>query len=130
MNEVRNGKDNDEVDLVFYNVTQAFDSLTKKHTILDVYETGVKNNAINILDEMNKKAKIRDKTPVGTSEEKNIEDIVMQGESISSIMSSTTIDKMAKDCPLEPPKYKDVVDVPQMSFVDDVININKCGKKT
>ena len=79
---------------------------------------------------MSKKAKIRVKTPVGTSEEKDIEDIVMQGESISSIMCSTSIDKMARDCPLEPHKYKNAVDIPQMSFVDDVIDINKCGKKT
>ena len=42
----------------------------------------------------------------------------------------STVDKVAKDCKLEPHKYKDNVKIPKLGFVDDVLDITKCGKAT
>ena len=66
------------------------------------------------------------KTPVGTTEEKEIEDIVMQGETLSSILCTNSMDLIAKECKLEEFTYKDNVKIPKIGFVDDVLDINKC----
>ena len=54
----------------------------------------------------------------------------MQGESISSILCTSSVDKVAKDSTLETYIYKSVVDIPNLRFVDDIVDINKCGRET
>ena len=54
----------------------------------------------------------------------------MQGETISSILCTSTIDKVSKESPIETIKYKKEVDIPQLGFVDDVMDVKKCGKET
>ena len=64
------------------------------------------------------------------SEKKEIRDTIMQGETVSSIQCTTSIDKISRDCPIEVYKYREVVAIPKMSFVDDIVDVNKCGKET
>ena len=68
INETLNRKE--PLDLVFYDITQAFDSLWADHTLLDCYENGLDNNLLNVMSEMSKTANIFVKTPVGISESK------------------------------------------------------------
>ena len=56
INEVFCSKDVREIDCVFYDVTQAYDSLWMEHCLLDLYDTGVETNVINILHELTKKS--------------------------------------------------------------------------
>ena len=56
-----------------------------------------------------------------------VEDIIMQGETISSILCTNSMDVMSKDCQLKPHIYRKEVEIPKMGFVDD---INKCGEET
>ena len=123
-------KDVREIDCVFYDVTQAYDSLWMEHCLLDLYETGIETNVINLLHELNKKAQIQIKTPVGVSESKEINDIIMQGETFSSIVCTTSVDKVSKDCKLKQYKYKNEVNIPKLGFVDDIVDINNCGEDT
>ena len=37
------------------------------------------------------------------------------------------MDKIEKDSELTPVKYKDTVDIPKLGYVDDILDINKCG---
>ena len=131
IHETLNGKDvSDDVDLVFYDLAQAFDSLSVSHTLVDLFENKIESNILNVIHEMSKTANIVVKTPVGISESKEVEDTIMQGETLSSILCTCTVDKIAKDCPLQPHKYMKDVDIPKISFVDDILDINKCGKET
>ena len=125
MNDTKNNKDADDIDFVFYDVKQAYDSLDKNHTLLDLYKTGVENSALNILDELGSKASIKVKPPVGIGDDNEIDDTIMQGESISSILCSNSVDTIAKNCPLKPLKIKDSINIPQMSFVKDVMDATK-----
>ena len=95
-----------------------------------MYKTGVENSALNILDELGSKASIKVKPPVGIGDDNEIDDTIMQGESISSILCSNSVDTIAKNCPLKPLQIRDSISIPQMSFVDDVIDANKCGRET
>ena len=90
----------------------------------------MKTNDLNILHEINKTVNIQVKTPVGVSDKKEINDVMMQGETISSIVCTSTIDKISRDCKLKSYEYKNSVKIPKQGFIDDVLNINKCGEET
>ena len=115
---------------MFYDVVQCFDSLWVHKTLTDLQSNGVTTNLLNLLHELSKNASISVKTPVGPTEEKEVEDLIMQGETISSILCTNSMDVMSKNCKIQPHKYKKEVDVPKMGFVDDILDINKCGKET
>ena len=87
------------------------------------------NNSIFITD-MTKKASIKVKTPVGISDEETVEDIIMQGETLSSILCTSTVGQIEKECNLDTFKYREEVEVPKMSFVDDILDVTECGKDT
>lgn len=130
VHETLNEKDVHDIDLVFYDVAQAYDSLWVTHTLVDLFENDVQSNLLNVIHEISKTANISVKTPVGISSSKEIEETIMQGETLSSILCTNSVDKIAKDCNLDPFKYKKDVDIPKMGFVDDILDINKCGKET
>ena len=88
------------------------------------------NNLLNVISEMTRSAKIKIKTPDGVTDEAEISDTIMQGETLSSILCTNTMDKMAKECDIEPIKYRNEVEIPKLGFVDDNLDITKCGKHT
>ena len=54
----------------------------------------------------------------------------MQGEIFSSILCTSTMDVMAKECTIEPYMYRDCISVPKLGFVDDLVDIQECGNKS
>ena len=54
----------------------------------------------------------------------------MQGETLSSILCTCTIDKISNECDIENYKYRDSVKVPKLGFVDDLVDIQPCGDET
>ena len=130
LHETLNEKEASDLDLVFYDLAQAYDSLWVSHTLVDLYENKIDSNLLNIIYELSKNATISIKTPVGISEEKEIDETIMQGETVSSILCTSSVDKVAKDSPLPALRYKKEVEIPKLGFVDDMLDINKCGKET
>ena len=128
--DVIRSKKKQPVDVVFYDVRQCFDSLWVSKTLLDLYRNGIQDNTLNLLFEASKQAKISIKTPVGMSEESLIKEIIMQGETFSSIMCTSTMDRISQECTLKPYKYREAVDIPKLGFVDDLVDIQPCGKET
>ena len=70
------------------------------------------------------------KTPVGVSERKKISNIILQGESVSSISCTNTLDIVSKECKKEPYVYRNEVQIPKLSFVDDMCDVQVCDKRT
>ena len=120
INETMKDKSKKPLDVVFYDVRQCYDSLWMEKTLLDLSKNGVKNDLINLIYEASKSAKIRVKTPVGTNNEKEIKYIVMQGESLSSILCTTSMDTMSKEYEGEHFKYRSELTIPKLGFVDDL----------
>ena len=116
--------------MVYYDVRQAFDSLWTSKSYLDLYTNGVDDDMLNLLHESSKEVEISVKTPVGITEKTRIHDIILQGETISSTVCTSSIDVIDKECDLEKFKYRKVIDIPKLSFVDDIADIAKCGKDT
>ena len=81
MDETLKGKESC-LDLVFYDLAQAYDSLWLDHTLLDLYENNVNSNLLNLLHELSKKTTISIKTPVGISDKREIDETIMQGEMV------------------------------------------------
>ena len=130
INDIKNGKKKEPVDIVCYDVEQCYDALWLEHTLLDVHKSGIDSNLLNLIYEASRKAKIAVKSPVGVSEAKEIEDQVMQGETLSSILCTNTMDKISTDCPIKPFKYREKISIPKLGFVDDLFDIQKCKKFT
>ena len=59
-----------------------------------------------------------------------MEALIMQGENVSSILCTSTMDTISKECEKETYKYRNEVDIPKLGFVDDLIDINSFGKET
>ena len=129
LNETR--KDNHgQLDLVFSDIRTCFDSLWTGKSLLDLYENGVKSSLLNLIHEMSKNARIRVKTPVGLTDLAPVVDIFFQGETLSSIICTSTMDKISKDDKNEHFKYRNEVEIPKLGFIDDLLDINKCGMQT
>ena len=54
----------------------------------------------------------------------------MQGETINSILCKNSVDKISMDSKIKPFEYRKKPMIPQMSFVDDILDIKKCGNDT
>ena len=54
----------------------------------------------------------------------------MQGETLSSLLCTNSVDKIGEESDVEPHKYRNKSIIPQMSFVDDIVDVKKCGTET
>ena len=95
-----------------------------------MFENGLSTNLLNLVYELSKKADVTIKTPVGNSEEAEINGVIMQGETLSGVICTNSMDKMSKECDLEKIKYKNKVEIPKLGYVDDIADITECGEKT
>ena len=79
---------------------------------------------------MDEKAKVVVKTPIGVTERFDLKKIVMQGSVFGPIKCSIQIDTLGRDCLANGEgiyKYKDIIDVPALAMIDDIIGITKCS---
>ena len=109
-------------DFVFYKLTQCFDSLWVSKSFLDLYSNGVNSSLLNLLYELSKKVNVSIKTPVGVTEEEEIEEVVLQGETLSGFVCTNSVDKISIECELKPVKYRDM-DLPKLGYVNDILDI-------
>ena len=61
-----------------------------------LYEYGFKNDKLVLLYEETKNAKIAIKTPNGTTNRENIQNIIMQGTVFGSLICTAVMDKLAQ----------------------------------
>ena len=54
----------------------------------------------------------------------------MQGENFSSILCTSSLDRISKDCPYDKYKYRNSIEIPKMGFLDDMADITICGHQT
>ena len=68
------------VDLQVMDYKTCFDALSVDITINDLYEMGVNNNILNLINECDQRSSIAIKTPFGLTERKDIMKIIAPGE--------------------------------------------------
>ena len=132
MNDVINNKDTNDVDLEIYDVSKCFDKMEYQTTAIDLFNAGVQDDRFVAIANSNKKCDVAIKTPWGTTTKRTtLEKIEMQGTVLAGLKCSISIDTIGKEC-LENQhqilySYKNCVNVPPLSFVDDIIGVSDCG---
>ena len=95
-----------------------------------LYEAGVNNDRLCLLYNLNKKNKISIKTSFRKTKRINMDDIEIQGFVWGPLKCSVQVDSIGKQC-LDDGKYlfnyRGLVNIPPLSFIDDIISVNKCG---
>ena len=119
-----------EVDVLVLDYKQCFDSLYTSSVTLDLYESGIKDNHLNLIHEADKSHFIGVNTPCGLTDRVEVKDSVLQGECLGPLKCSNSVDRIGKQC-LEEQKnlyfYRNKTAVPPLGMVDDVICVSKCG---
>ena len=54
----------------------------------------------------------------------------MQGETISCILCTSSWGTISKETYDDSIKYREKIDIPKLGYVDDTVDIQKCGKST
>ena len=91
-----------------------------------MYTGGLRDNKFNIVHNANSNVNIVVKTPVGNTTKESIKNVVIQDD----VLCSKQVDMFGKEC-VEENKYtylyKEEVQIPPLSMVDDIICISECG---
>ena len=128
-NSVVNGTE-EPVDIQVFDVEKCFDSLWVEECINDIYEAGLTNDKLNLLYLENQNAKIAIKSNEGKTIRRNIKNIIMQGTVWSSLLCTSTMEKLGKIIYNNHKltyKYKGKVDTPCLGMIDDILCVQKCS---
>ena len=112
------------IDIGIYDYRQCFDGLWLSECLNDMYSGGLTDDKLNLLHNANSLVNIAVKTPVGKTETGSIQNVVIQGDVFGPLLCSKQVDMFGKEC-LEAGKYtymyKNEVEIPPLSMVDDMI---------
>ena len=119
------------VDFAILDYRQCFDALAVDICTNDLYILGVTNDHLNLFYECDSQSNIAVKTPLGLTDRVNVQKIVKQGEIVSSLKCTVTVDSIAEKHEENLNKhlflYKEIVPVPPLTMVDDTVGIANCG---
>ena len=104
-----------------------------KECINDLYDSGLRNDKLNLIYHANEIERIAIKTSSETTESFSIEDVVMQGTVWSGLMCTAAMEKLCKIINKNQDmvyKYRGIVEVPPLEMVDDVVTASKCGENS
>ena len=130
--DVKNTKEN--LDFEIFDIKKCFDKMWSSETSNDLFDAGVRDDKFVLIANSNQSCKIAVKTPWGSVtprvELKNIE---MQGGVLTPLKCSVQIDTIGADCLDDAEnseilyKYKGVVKIPPLAFIDDILAVTKCS---
>ena len=90
----------------------------------NLYEAGMDDNMLALLYEMNSRANIAVRTPVGITERREIKKSILQGDVFGPLTCSVQIDEFGRECIEEDQYmyyYRDKVGIPPLSQTDDTV---------
>jgi hypothetical protein len=129
INDVVNGNGH-ETDLQIFDIQQCFDSMWLRETLNDMFDSDINNDYLSLLFETNKKCDIAIKTPVGLTQRKEVNEVIMQGGIFGGLQCALQTDLLGKEC-LETGnstyKYKESLDIPPLGYIDDVAGMSQCN---
>ena len=131
--DVLSSKKKRPIDVQIFDYRQCFDSLWLEECLNDLYDSGVKNDNLALLYNVNKHVKVAVKTPVGKTTRKSIFSAITQGDVFSPILCSNLVDTIGKECLQEGKytySYRGEVDIPPLSMMDDLLCVSECGHKS
>ena len=123
---------NINLEVLVLDYQECYDSLYLSSCVNDLYDSGVKDNQLNLIHKANSSAMIGVNTPVGLTERREVKDSILQGEKMGPFICSNSVDKIGKKC-LDGKQYlyyyRGEVGLPPLGLVDDLVAIAECGVK-
>ena len=121
---------NISVDLHLMDLSKCFDIMWNKETMNDLYDLGVKDDRFVLISKMNENCKVIVKTPVGNTDEFELNDIEMQGTVAAPLKCAGQMDALGRQCYSDENylyKYNGDCYVPSLGFIDDTCAATNCG---
>ena len=117
-------KHNKPLIFVMYDFKTCFDSIWLKDALVDIFFSGLKNEELLLLHELNKEAVMKIKTPFGLTEELILNMILKQGTVNGPILCCCTVGKFCDHC-VQNNIAVNVhdIEIPPIAFVDDINGI-------
>ena len=99
--DVLSTKKKNPIDIQIFDYKQCFDSLWLQECLNDLYDSGVKDDKLALLYNINTEVKVAVKTPVGRTKRESIFNVITQGDVFGPIICSNQVDTIAKECLVE-----------------------------
>jgi hypothetical protein len=93
----------------------------------------VNNDLFALIAKLDENAKVVVKTPCGVTDPFNLKKNVLQDSVFGPIKCSVQIDTLGRDCLTSGDgvySYKNIIDVPPLAMIDDVLGIAKCSDES
>ena len=84
--------------LQIYDYAQMFDSINLQKAINDLLDTGLIDDNLCLVYEVNNEVNMAVNTPSSLSERQVIKNCVLQGDTFGSILASVQVDTIGKEC--------------------------------
>ena len=88
---------NKPINILITDFTQCFDGLSLPLVCHDLYKSGLRDEKLALLCDINSKNKVAVKTSVGMTERVTFKENVMQGDPWGPVMASNQIDNLGKN---------------------------------
>ena len=101
--------------------------------LTECLNSGVKDDKLAMLYNVNTHVKMAVKTPVGKTKRGDLYNVITQGDVFGPILCSNQVDTFGRECLYEEKytyAYKGEVEIPPLGMVDDLICISECGHRT
>ena len=122
---------NKAIDIGVYDYQKMFDSMNLCVTTNDVYDVGIQDNHLSLMYASDSLSKVAIKTPVGLTQRVDILKTVNQGEVLSPLKATISVDSIARDqmenLDEHLYRYQGEVAIPPLGCVDDQITVSECG---
>ena len=110
---------------------QMFDSVNLQEAISDIFEYGFNDDMLSLVYKGNQEIHMAVNTPSGQTERQTINNIVLQGDTWGSLLSSCQVDTIGQHCQQSGYgyQYKNILPISMLGLVDDIIGISEPGYK-
>ena len=119
------------VDMLVMDYKQCFDTLPVGVVTNDLYNIGVDTDQLNLIYDCDSLSKVAVKTPVGMTKRVDVTKVIAQGEVMSPLKCTITVDSIAQahmeNLSENLYSYKGRVPIPPLGMVYDQICVSYCG---
>ena len=130
MNEVSRST-NECIDVSSIDISKCYDELMYSETHNDIFDTKINDDKFALIAKLDEEAFVKVKTPMGMSPEFPLKRSIFQGSVLGPIKCSVSIDTFGRDTLSAKNsenalyKYKNIIEVPPLAMMDDIMTISK-----
>ena len=108
-----------------------FDAISLEEAVNDAFDAGVKDDNLALIYQANREVKMSVNTRNGLTDRQTLKNLILQGDTLGSILASIQVDKICKDVETlgYGYMYKDTLPITMLAMVDDLVGVTNVGFK-